>query len=114
MIEEPCEGGVNLREGEGGMVVLDGVGAPAVADMFLRNLDDSDAAVVNPRGAGGVAVDMGEGFAGHPVRRIKAAGRWAIRALRRRPLRSAVSVWVDSRYAAFRRRTESRAHTSAA
>ena len=78
MIEEACEGGVNRREGEGGMVILDGVGAPAVADMFLRNLDDSDAAVVNPRGAGGVAVDMGEGFGGHQVRKIKAAGRCAI------------------------------------
>ena len=74
MVEEPGEGGVNLRKGEGRMVFVDRVGAPAVPDVLLRDLNDFDPGVVNPRGAGGVAVDVGEEFGGHCVRRLRGGG----------------------------------------
>ena len=57
--------GGQQRAGEGGMVFVNGVGAPAVADMLPRDQDDLDAGVINPRGVGGIVVNMSEGRGGH-------------------------------------------------
>lgn len=65
MIEELSEGGVNPGECKDRVVFLNGVSAPAVAHVLLRHLDDLLPRLVHPRGAAGVAVNVGEEIGGH-------------------------------------------------